>query len=159
MKNITAQVNNGHKDCIVKIQEVEARYDAKYVGQMALRTVGGGWSEDIPGEIFYQKYPPGGYSNYFALIVRLGTLYITDGSSAVEGVINAVVADDGEIIYSRARHDMRYSQDKSVWIDGGRNYTRSGFHGRFILLKVIDGQWFELDEDEVEIENSTHTQG
>ena len=149
MKNVTAQVNNGHEDCVVKIHEVEAKYNAKYVGQMALRTKGGGWSEDVPGEVFYQKDPPNGYSNYMALIIQRGELYITSGQSAVEGLINGVVADDGEIIYSRARHDMRYSQDKSVWIDGGRDYMRSGMHGRFILLKVVDGEWFELEGEEI----------
>jgi len=150
MKNVTAQVNNGHEDCIVKIAEVEARRNAKYVGQMAIRDAHGNWSEDVPAEIFWQETPPvEGYSNYFALFVRRGVLYITSGASAVEGVINGVVADDGEIIYSRARHDMRYSQDKSVWIDGGRDYMRSGMHGRFILLKVVDGQWFELEGEEI----------
>lgn len=147
MKNITAQVNNGHKDCIVKIPECEAKYKAKYVGQMAIRDSDGNWSENMPAEIFYQETPPAeGYSHYFALMMRRGILYITSGASAVEGEINAVVADDGEIIYSRARHDMRYSQDESVWIDGGRDYMRSGMHGHFIRLKIIDGQWFEIED-------------
>jgi outer membrane protein assembly factor BamB len=149
MKNVTAQINNGHEDCVVKIPGVETKYNAKYVGQMALRTVGGGWSEDIPGEVFYQANPPHGYSNYMALIIQRGTLYITSGASAVEGVISGVIADDGEIIYSRARHDMRYSTDKTVWIDGGRDYMRSGTHGRFVVLKVVDGEWFELDATEI----------
>lgn len=151
MRDVTAEVNNGHEDCPFKIPEVEARYKAKYVGQLALRTVGGGWSEDSPGEVFYQEKPPvEGYSHYFALINRRGTIYITSGASAVEGVITGIAAKDGEIIYSRYRHDMRYSRDGSVWIDGGRDYVRSGMGGHFVLLKIIDGKWFQLEEHEVE---------
>ena len=153
MKNVTTQVNNGHKDSIVKIKEVEDKYNAKYVGQMALRTIGGGWSEDVPGEIFWQETPPQeGYSNYFALFKRGGSLYITSGASAVEGVIDGTVADDGEIIYSRYRHDMRHSRDGSVWIDGGRDYTRSGTSGHFVRLKVINGEWFQLEEGDIDYE-------
>jgi outer membrane protein assembly factor BamB len=150
MRDVTAEVNNGHEECIFKIPEIEAKYNAKYVGQLALRTSQGWWSEDSPGEVFYQETPPvKGYSNYFALIRRGGTIYITSGASAVEGVITGIAAKDGEIIYSRYRHDMRTSTDKSVWIDGGRDYVRTG-GGHLVLLKIIDGKWFQLEEHEVE---------
>jgi hypothetical protein len=154
MRNVTAEINNGHKDSRFKIADVEGKYNAKYVGQMALRTVDGGWSVDVPGEIFWQETPPQpGYSNYFALIVRNGVVYITSGATAVEGVITGIVADNGEIIYSRARHDMRHSQDQSVWIDGGRDYTRTG-GGRLVSLKVINGEWYQLEDYEIEQEES-----
>lgn len=151
MRDVTAEVNNGREDSIFKIPEVEAKYNAKYVGQLALRDSNGSWSEDWPGEVFYQEKPPvEGYSHYFALINRRGTIYITSGASAVEGVITGIAAKDGEIIYSRYRHDMRYSSDKSVWIDGGRDYIRTAGGGHLVLLKVIDGKWFQLEEHEVE---------
>lgn len=151
MRDVTAEVNNGREDSIFKIPEVEAKYNAKYVGQLALRTANGYWSEDSPGEVFYQEKPPvEGYSNYFALINRNGTIYITSGASAVEGVIDGIVAKNGEIIYSRYRHDMRFSTDKSVWIDGGRDYIRSAGVVHLVYLKIIDGKWFQLEEHEVE---------
>ncbi len=153
MRDVTAEVNSGREDSFVKIDVIEAKYNAKYVGQMALRTADGHWSEDDCGEVFYQEKPPvEGYSHYLALINRRGTVYITSGASAVEGVITGIVAKDGEIIYSRYRHDMRSSQDKTVWIDGGRDYTRSGGAGHFVNLKVIDGRWFQLEPHEVENE-------
>lgn len=151
MRDVTAEVNNGREDSIFKIPEVEAKYNAKYVGQLALRSANGYWSGDSPGEVFYQEKPPvEGYSNYFALINRNGTVYITSGASAVEGVIDGIVAKNGEIIYSRYRHDMRFSTDKSVWIDGGRDYIRSAGVAHLVYLKIIDGKWFQLEEHEVE---------
>jgi hypothetical protein len=51
-------------------------------------------------------------------------LIISDGISATETFVG-IVAENGDIIYSRFRHDYRTSEDKSVSIDGGREYTRA----------------------------------
>lgn len=145
MKKVT--VNNGRDDAKVVIEAVEKKYNAKYVGQMCLRTKGGGWQADDCGEVFYQETPPvEGYSNYFALVYQGGTLYITSGASAVEGVIDGVVAADGEIIYSRFRHDFRYSKDHTTFIDGGRDYVHCGLPCVNIRMKVVDGEWYQLEE-------------
>lgn len=144
-------VNNGQADVIANIAKVEEKYNAKFVGQLCLRVAGGGWHGDDCGDVYYQATPPvEGYSNYFALIIQNGSLYITSGASAVEGTISGVVADDGEIIYSRYRHDMRYSTDKSVFIDGGRDYVKTnvGGHGRSVALKIVDGEWYQLEDED-----------
>lgn len=139
------EVNSGRKDCQFNIANVENKYNAKYVGQFCLRDKYGNWVNDI-AEVFWQPTPPvEGYSNYFALFIRDGATFITSGASAVEGTLYAVQADDGEIIYSRYRHDYRVSQDKSVWIDGGRDYTRHGSHGKLIELKIVDGDFYEIE--------------
>lgn len=148
MKNVTQHVNNGRKSSIVNIEKAEEKYNARYVGQLCIRDEKYGWQSDDCAEIFWQSVPPiEGYSHYFAIIKRNGVLYITNGSSAVEGIISAVEAKNGEIIYSRYRHDMRYSTDNTVWIDGGRDYIRSGTTGRFLSLKIIAGEWFEIDPE------------
>ena len=66
----------------------------------------------------------------------------------MEPLITAAVAADGEIIYSRCRHDYNVSKDRSAWIDGGRDYTRSSSGNHFITLKVIEGEWYELEADD-----------
>jgi len=64
---------------------------------------------------------------------------IADGISATEGHIVGVKAFNNEVIYSRYRHDYRMSSDKTVFIDGGRDYLRSGMYetDRFVNMKVI----------------------
>lgn len=152
MKKITT-VNSGRSDAITKIEVVEAKYNAKFVGQFCLKTRNGCWAEDSAADVYWQANPPvEGYSNYFGLIIQNGTLYITSGASGVEPVITGVVADDGEIIYSRFRHDYRVSTDKSVFIDGGRDYTKTGTLNRCVNLKVIDGEFYELEASDFEVD-------
>ena len=148
MKKVT--VNSGRDQAQFSIEKVEAKYNAKFVGQFCLKTVGGGWSES-PADIYYVENPDRslGHSNYFGLIVQRGGVYITRGDSAVEPLISAAVADDGEIIYSKYRHDYNVSKDKSVFIDGGRDYTRGGV-GKYITLKVIDGEFYQLEDEDLD---------
>ena len=146
MKKLTT-VNIGLSDVRFKIDVIEKKYNAKFVGQFCLKTKTGGWHGDDCADVYYQETPPvEGYSKYFGLIMQGGSAYITSGASGVEGLIDAVEADDGTIWYSRYRHDMRYSADGSVFIDGGRDYVRGGMHGRYLLLmKVIDGEFYEVE--------------
>lgn len=145
MKKIV--VNSGREDAQFDIAKVETKYNAKFVGQFCLKTKSGSWGE-FPADVYWQEKPPvEGYSNYFALIIQMGSAYITSGASAVEHPITAIVADDGEVIYSRYRHDYRASKDGSVFIDGGRDYTKSSVGGRFVTLKVVDGEFYEVSAD------------
>lgn len=152
MKNVTSKVNNGRADTIVDIAAVETKYNAKYVGQFCLKTKYGSWATNS-AEVFWQEKPPiEGYSNYFALLIQDGSLYITSGQSAVDGIINAVEAKDGEIIYSRHRWDGRYSTDGTVFIDGGRDYVRRSGGGPLIPLKIVDGEFYQVDEPEFSVD-------
>lgn len=140
-------VNNGRDDVKFKIDTVEKKYNAKFVGQLCLRTRDGGWQGDDCGDVYYQETPPvEGYSNYFALIMQAGSTYITSGASAVEGVLDGVIAADGEILYSRFRHDYRTSTDGSAFIDGGRDYVKT--NRNTIGLKIVDGEWYQLEDED-----------
>ena len=109
----------------IKIEIIEKKYNAKYVGDFCIMTKHG-WSES-PVAIFWQEKPPvEGYSHYFGIFVQEDTIYITSGESAFSKPIVGIVADDGEVVYSRYRHDFRSSKDGSVFIDGGRDYTKWG---------------------------------
>lgn len=144
MKKVT--VNSGRDQALCDIDKVEEKYKAKFVGQLALKTQSGGWSSDTCGDVYYQVTPPhDGWSNYFALIVRGKAIYITSGASAVDGLLTAVIADDGEIVYSRYRHDFRRSTDNSVFIDGGRDYVKGSITGQYVNLKIIDGEFYQLE--------------
>lgn len=95
--------------------------------------------------IFYADIPhPDSNSRYFGLYNHpiTGVLYICNASEIEDISISAVIADNGDIVYSRYRHDFRYSDDKSVWIDGGREYVRSGLYdkSRWVTLIVKDGE-------------------
>jgi hypothetical protein len=135
------KINNGREDCVVTekgIEYFEKKYNAQYIADLCLKTVDGSWANQ-PSAIFYQKTPPQpGYSNYFGVIVRDSQTYITSGQSAVEGTITGIEADDGEVIFSRYRHDFRESKDKSVFIDGGRDYVKANNPSRLVEIK-IDG--------------------
>jgi hypothetical protein len=72
---------------------------------------------------------------------------ITNGAFVEEQNFQGIIADNGDIIFSRSRHDYRVSDDESVWIDGGREYTRTPLVEveRMVRLTVHKGRlevWF-----------------
>jgi hypothetical protein len=59
--------------------------------------------------------------------------------------ILGIESDSGEIIYSRFQHDYRESYDKSVFIDGGREYSRYSANGKLHKFKIENGEWVEYE--------------
>lgn len=125
---------------IIDIEKVEKKYNVKFVCETPLRYKEG-W-RDYSSLIFYgEKHPQG--SNYMALSVQYGIegefkeLVISDGISATDGYLIGLV-DGDEVIYSRFRHDYRVGKT-GVWIDGGRDYTRSG-GGEQVILVIKEGK-------------------
>lgn len=119
----------------IDVAQIEKKYSSTYIGDFCLKTRDG-WS-DTTAAIFYNPAPDVslGHSHYFGIFVKYppfggyvaggdGELYITKGDSAFSEPINGIIADDGEVIYSRYRHDFKTSTDGSVSIDGGRDYVR-----------------------------------
>lgn len=119
----------------INIKLAEERYNATYVGDFCIKTVRGNWAEE-PVAIFYTAEPDTskGHKHYFGLFVRQESIYITDGTSAFSEPIVGVVAPDGEVLYSRYRHD--YREKDGVMIDGGRDYVRRSGHGRTVYVEV-----------------------
>jgi hypothetical protein len=78
--------------------------------------------------IFYadEAHPDSG-SRYFGLYYTgvENQLMITNGAFIEEQNITGVVAENGDVIYSRYRHDYRRSPDDTVFVDGGRAYLRT----------------------------------
>lgn len=137
------KINNGRDQCLIGekgIAHFEKQYNATYVADLCLKDRYGNWVNE-PAAIFYQDPPPQpGYSNYFAIIVRGTQTLITSGESAVSEPISGIQADNGEVIFSRYRHDFRESQDKSVFIDGGRDYTKYNNLQRLVEINIVDGE-------------------
>lgn len=108
------------------VSKIEELYAAKFVFESCVKGKHG-WV-NMPVAIFYQseddRVPDGG-PTYFAMYpgAEPGSLIISNGISATEP-FEAVIANDGEVVWSRHRHDYRYSNDGSVWVDGGRDYLR-----------------------------------
>lgn len=98
--------------------------------------------------VFYQEEPYQG-SHYFGLYYNHSLrfnlddkpeLMIINGSWIEEVTLNGLQADNGDIIYSHHRHDMRYAKDGSCWIDGGRAYVRRGEGGIPVGISFKDGR-------------------
>lgn len=122
----------------INIKKAEDRYGATYVMETPLR-YGDSW-RDEPSLIFYNTvaHPQG--SNYFAISRDGEDIVISDGIKAVTGTFTGVRADNDDIVYSHYRHHMVHSSDKSVWIDGGRDYFRSNSSDRVVYFEVVDGE-------------------
>jgi hypothetical protein len=125
--------------------EIEKMKDAKFVGEFCLFQRG--WVNN-PVEVYYQPnstYP----CPYFGLLIQHGQVFITSAESTIGIPIYGVVANDGEVIYSRYRHDFRQSKDGSVFIDGGRDYTKTNTNNG-VVMTIKDGS-LQIVEDEIEI--------
>ena len=132
----------------VHIKDIESRYKAKYVCETCLRGMDDEWV-NFTAAIFYTETPHPEGSNYFGIFLHpdfseTNHIMITNAESAVGQDIVGAVADNGDVIYSRYRHDYRESDDKSIAIDGGRDYTRVIFSedsdktvGRSVTLRIV----------------------
>lgn len=135
-----------------QIKTVEKVKSAKYVCELAIKGANGGWINQ-PCLIFYneEKHPVSN-SHYFALLSMGEQMAVTNGQSAVDETFTGICADDGEIIYSRFRHDYRTSKDGSVTIDGGRDYVRSSSGpAKLVTLKILNDRVVEVSNDDSKI--------
>lgn len=129
-----------------QIEELEQKYNAKYVLESCLKGKDGSWL-NRPAAIFYTEDPHPEGSNYFAIYLDYnmdGTLVpmITNGLSAINEVVFLGLEAEGEVIYSRFRHDYRDAKN-GAYVDGGRDYFKYG-GDRFddyniVRFKVAEG--------------------
>lgn len=114
------------------IEKIEKLKSAKYVCDTT--------NKGTPVAVFYGEvaHPVSG-SRYFGLYYdHENHLMITDGAFIEGQEIEGVVAENGDVVFSRHRHDYHSSPDGTVFIDGGREYTRTNTVNRVTLL-VRDG--------------------
>lgn len=96
--------------------------------------------QDVHVAIFYgDKEHPDSGSRYFALYYTPeNKLMITDGSFIEDQDLVGVLAKDGEVIYSRYRHDYVTSADGTAMVDGGRAYLKSSLSPK-VRITVVNG--------------------
>ncbi len=118
-----------------QIEKIERRYNGRYVFESQLKLRDNSWS-DFPSAIFYTEtaHPEG--SNWFGVWRDRDKFMISNAISAVEEPFVGIVAENGDVIYSRYRNDFRVSADKTVFIDGGRAHCRHDFEHKLVKLRV-----------------------
>ena len=133
-------INKSREFSEFNIDRAEDKYSAIYVGQFSPYE-----DADFAVDVFYQTNPPvKTYSHYFKVFKKRGLAFIGDAASIIKDMrILTIEADDGEIIYSRFRHDYRESKDKTVTIDGGRCYSITSSKGKLRTFIIVDGVWVE----------------
>jgi hypothetical protein len=119
-----------------KIEKIERRYRATYVFESQLKLKSDQWS-DFSAAVFYAEKPHPEGSNWFGIWQMDGRFMISNAISAVEEPFFGMVAENGDIIYSRHPRDLRESNDKTVFIDGGRNHGRHDLIHEVVKLKVF----------------------
>jgi len=138
---------------ISKVYMIEEKYKAKFLGFFSVPNAAGTDWSDMPVDVFYQPNPDKGrgHSNYFGAHVDALTrltedprVFITNAEGCFKVPMDGIIADSGEVIMSHYVHDNHFSMDGSVWIDGGRYYTRSGVYekNRYVKVRVIDGEFY-----------------
>lgn len=134
------------------IEALEKEYNAKYLLESDLlgtdKFSGVTFWANTPAAFFYtEKAHPRG-SNYFALYFKGDSLMITDGLPSIKDVVFNGLEAEGEVFYSRYRHDFRYAKN-NAFVDGGRDYFRYGGDS-FNDYNVVK---FKVVEDRLEFIN------
>ena len=134
-----------HTDSFLSEDEVERilrRYSgAKYVGELCPTSKNKSPVNQSMAVFWQPQAHPRG-SNYFGLYYDyvLGCTMITDGLPSTQNNITGVyVPERNAIVYSAYRHDYQVYGD--VFIDGGRDYTRTQLGARIAELRIVEGEW------------------
>lgn len=113
---------------------------ARFVEEIAIKTKGGGYTPN-PAVVFYQKNPPAPYTNNFFAYYRYPDLseiglelpnagkWVITGLKDWDPVVDAILDEKeggGVLTISRFVHDFVRSPVSGAFIDGGRDYCRTG---------------------------------
>lgn len=117
---------------ITKVEELYSEKDGVPVKHVCTTEFG-----DAIADIFYRETPHPKFGNrYFCLFFRGDDLYVANADSVENLNFGMVENDDGDLEYSRSRHDYK-SFNNGNMIDGGRDYIRSS--GKVKIYVVRDG--------------------
>lgn len=93
---------------------------------------------DSPEDIFYRATPHPQFGNkYFALRATDDGFYISNADKVEDFTFGCVKDDDGNLQYSRSRHEYKAFNNGHM-IDGGRHYIRHS--GDIDVYVVRNGQ-------------------
>ena len=118
---------------IKKVEELYSEKDGVPVKHVCTTEFG-----DSIVDIFYRDTPHPKFGNrYFAVLFRDNVPYIANADEVEKLTFGLVQNDDGDMEYSRSRHDYKKFKNGNM-IDGGRDYIRSC--GRVFVYVVRDGK-------------------
>jgi len=93
---------------------------------------------DTIADIFYRETPHPKFGNrYFCLFFRNDDLYVANADGIENLTFGMVENDDGQLEYSKSRHDYKEFNNGNM-IDGGRDYVRSS--GKTKIFVVRNGR-------------------
>lgn len=116
-----------------KVEELYSLRDGVPINHVCTTEFG-----DAVGDIFYRETPHPEFGNkYFCLFFRGDDMYVANADSIENLTFGMVENDDGQLEYSRSRHDYKSFKNGNM-IDGGRDYIRSS--GEVKVFVVRDGQ-------------------
>lgn len=104
------------------IEKIEKSRNCRYVCEW--NVMQDGKVHDEPMVIFWNDTPHPQGSNWMALFHYNKEWYVRDGITASQLPIECMVSNSKQVLFSKSRHDFRQSHDRSVSVDGGRDYTR-----------------------------------
>ena len=101
--------------------------------------------------LFYAKEEhPVSKSHYFIIYRSTPTSYIIDSGEEVANtpIVGVLTSGDApEVVYSRHRHDFRWSVNGEIWVDGGRQYLRTNvLSDDQIVTLGVQGQYLTIQE-------------
>jgi hypothetical protein len=118
-----------------QIEKIAGKYNATYVFESQLKLRGGNWS-DFSAAVFYTEIPHPEGSNWFGIWGDAGKYMVSNAISAVEEPFVGILGRNGAVIYSRHRHDLRETDDKSGFISGGRGHAGHDMEHHVVKLIV-----------------------
>jgi hypothetical protein len=118
-----------------QIEKIEQHYGAKYVFESQIKLRSNKWSY-FSAAVFYTETPHPEGSNWFGVWESSGRYMISNAASAVDEQFFGIMADNKDVIYPPHPHDFRRSDDKSVFVSGGRDNTVDDLTHHVIKLTV-----------------------
>ena len=118
---------------IKKVEELYSEKDGVPVKHVCTTEFG-----DSIVDVFYRDTPHPKFGNrYFAVLFRDNVPYIANADEVEKLTFGLVQNDNGDMEYSRSRHDYKQFKNGNM-IDGGRDYIRSS--GKVFVYVVRDGK-------------------
>lgn len=118
---------------IKKVEELYSEKDGVPVKHVCTTEFG-----DSIVDVFYRDTPHPKFGNkYFAVLFRDNIPYIANADEVENLTFGLVQNDNGDMEYSRSRHDCKRFKNGNM-IDGGRDYIRSS--GKVFIYVVRDGK-------------------
>lgn len=127
---------------IKKVEELYSEKDGVPVKHVCTTEFG-----DSIVDVFYRDTPHPKFGNkYFALLFRDNVPYIANADEVEDLTFGLVQNDNGDMEYSRSRHDYKQFKNGNI-IDGGRDYIRSS--GKVFIYVVRDGKMLHYGVNDV----------